>query len=400
MSEALGAVYSAADSFKRKLIDALRNPGATLEQVVGHANDRARSFNEMNHAAAQEGANFGPETKRLADALAASYNPGGIFIGAESKLWNPKAAFDATKLAAKNVDPREIWARTGTFKGPDGNWRQEIDDSASKFVDAAGIAAKAEALRNRGAEIKALVKPNKSQPDLFPKELTAARRPLKQEAQAIKQELESYYGPETNPLAGNFAKYAYEHKPLYEAYPQLEKVVVRQGAQDRGGVHGSYAPDQLEITELGLRNNPRTTAVHEMQHAVQDIENFGRGGSASMAFQDSYAHEILKALREKVSKPASFEEFQRANKFPEAEAKEAYAQYVKERQASPLIAPNIERELQNTAAREYYKRLAGEAEARAVEKRLDYSPAKRKQVFPLDDYDIDPSTAIVRFFAD
>ena len=34
------------------------------------------------------------------------------------------------------------------------------------------------------------------------------------------------------------------------------------------------------------------------------------------------------------------------------------------------------------------KNLLGEAEARAAQKRIDYSPAKRREVFPLDDYDV------------
>ena len=402
MSEALGSLYGTIDSYKRRLADALRNPRLALEQAVGNANDRARNLNEMTAAAGAEGAEFGPASRRLANAMADAYNPAGIFIGAESKLWNPKAAFEATKLAAKKVDPKEIWVRTGTFKSPDGFWKQEIDDSGSRFVDAQGIAAKAQALRDRATQIKEQLKPNRAQADLFPKELTAARRPLRQEASEIKEQLDSYYGPTTNPeYNGNYAPYAFEHNALYEAYPELKKVVVRQGARSGDdGVHGSYGQNQLDVTAAGLRSNPRTTAIHEMQHAVQDIENFGRGGSASMAFQDPYAFEILKELRSKVSKPVSFEEFQKVNRFPESEAKAAYEKYVAEKAASPLVAPNVEREMQRTAAREYYKRLAGEAESRAVERRLDYSPQKRRQVFPLDDYDIDPTTAIVRFFAD
>jgi len=37
---------------------------------------------------------------------------------------------------------------------------------------------------------------------------------------------------------------------------------------------------------------------------------------------------------------------------------------------------------------ERYKRVGGEAEARMVQKRMDYTPAERAARFPLDDYDV------------
>lgn len=393
MAGPLAEIYSASDSFKRKLVDALRNPRAKLEQIVGDANDRAGNLNQMTYAAAEEGPGRGPATDRLARAMAESYNPAGIFIGPESKLWNPKAAFEATRMAAKSTDPKEIWVKTGTFKSPDGAWKQEIDDSGSKFIDAAGLAAKAEALRNRNTELKQTIKSTKGHPDLFPKELTAARRPLREEIKQNQQKLESYFGPGQLPGSGNFAPYAYEHQALYKAYPELEKVVVRQG----GGapdLYGSYQGNaskgtgQLEVTHAGLKNDPRSTATHEMQHAVQDIEGFGEGGTPRdfvIARRDaldrigtinnSLSPLVIKLERE--TDPAIRKALQ-----------DQYDQALEERaRLSPLV---------NLDSMDAYRRLAGEAEARAAQKRIDYSPEKRRQVFPLDDYDVSPENIIVR----
>jgi hypothetical protein len=43
-----------------------------------------------------------------------------------------------------------------------------------------------------------------------------------------------------------------------------------------------------------------------------------------------------------------------------------------------------------------YPRLAGEVEARAVQRRIDYTPARRAATFPPDDYDVPMDQQIVR----
>lgn len=50
----LADIYSAADSFKRRLSDAAMNPSSSLQQMLGYANDRARNFNELSRTAADE----------------------------------------------------------------------------------------------------------------------------------------------------------------------------------------------------------------------------------------------------------------------------------------------------------------------------------------------------------
>jgi hypothetical protein len=89
MAGPLAEIYSASDSFKRKLVDALRNPKAKLEQIVGDANDRARTANEMLYAATDEGPGYGPETERLAKAMAESYSPLGMTILKKPLGYNP-----------------------------------------------------------------------------------------------------------------------------------------------------------------------------------------------------------------------------------------------------------------------------------------------------------------------
>jgi hypothetical protein len=96
----LADIYSAADSFKRRLADAAQNPGLAIQQMIGYANDRARALNEQTSQAAQEsmdtGQLFGPKSRQLAETLASAYNPVGMTVwhGSPYKF----SAFDASKI--------------------------------------------------------------------------------------------------------------------------------------------------------------------------------------------------------------------------------------------------------------------------------------------------------------
>ena len=66
----LADIYSAADSFKRRLADAASNPSGSLQQMLGYANDRARNLRELERQADAEikqggFANQGPATQEL-----------------------------------------------------------------------------------------------------------------------------------------------------------------------------------------------------------------------------------------------------------------------------------------------------------------------------------------------
>lgn len=55
----------------------------------------------------------------------------GMLAGKKAATWNALAAAKAKMLTDMGTDARTIWKETGTWKGPDGKWRQEIDSSAT-----------------------------------------------------------------------------------------------------------------------------------------------------------------------------------------------------------------------------------------------------------------------------
>lgn len=96
----LADIYSAIGSAKRNAADFVQNPGTSLQQMVGYANDRARAFNQQGDTAAAEFQQTqrlkGPQQMQLAQQIAEGYNPTGMTVwhGSPYKF----KAFDASKI--------------------------------------------------------------------------------------------------------------------------------------------------------------------------------------------------------------------------------------------------------------------------------------------------------------
>lgn len=80
----LADIYSAINSAQRRGGDFIRNPGTSLQQMLGNANDRARALNEQDRAATDEflatGQLNGPKQMQSAMDLAGAYNPVGMTV--------------------------------------------------------------------------------------------------------------------------------------------------------------------------------------------------------------------------------------------------------------------------------------------------------------------------------
>lgn len=75
----LADIYSAIDSAKRRGADVIRNPGASLQQMIGYGVDRANAArDQLYQATEEEGISYGPKTQQLAKQMAEVYNPIGM----------------------------------------------------------------------------------------------------------------------------------------------------------------------------------------------------------------------------------------------------------------------------------------------------------------------------------
>lgn len=307
----------------------------------------------------------------------------GMFVGAGSKAFDKAMAFTASKLEKKGATPQEIWKETGTVRGPDGLWRQEISDAEAKFVTAPEMLDKAALLKQGIAENKQKIKESKEYPDLFPKELSKAQKALREENKANKELADTYQYNQA--FTGSPANLAIEHPELYKAYPDLADVRVMQGTYNPSFL-GSFSPkyNAIEVTEKGLNYDPRSTALHEMQHAIQEQEGFAVGGNVdTMARLKST---VMNKIGDLNSQMGLYVKAMDASTDPAEKAllRQQYDAVMEERMK---LVPFAQLEPMDA-----YRALMGEAEARLTQTRRDLTPEQRKQYFPFEmqDKDLNP----------
>jgi hypothetical protein len=269
-----------------------------------------------------------------------------IFVGPTSKTWNQVAANKALEMEKAGAKPEEIWAATGTFRGPEGKLRQEISDKGSKITE----------------EVFNQISTNKQFKGLMSQGL--------------------------------------QHEELYKAYPQSAGISTTMFADEMPS--GSMLPGrsgtfQTPLITVGGPSSmtQRSTALHELQHAVQQKEGFAPGGSPSTMIT-----ELEKIARQKRQKAQDMFTMSSANDpldptrlvKPGARAKGLKL----EKEARELEEKALLAFHSGQARFDLYRRLAGEAEARAVQKRRNLTPEERLATFPYESYDVPTNELIVR----
>ncbi len=243
----LADAFSYGDSLKRKVGGLLADPMGTLELGINRIKeDNNNALNLFANAYPMAGdktvlntpAQKAAMQKQLAD-YASTVGMAGIFVGPKSQTWDKAAAAKAQELAQKGTDPRKIWSETGTWKGPDGMWRQEIPDNAAKFSD------------------------------------RAERTLLVREAMGH--------------LDGVKVKSVMQHPELNAAYGLDDLPISLQG---KGG--SSYSPASWDVESISLGEGGKSPLIHELQHAIQDREGWMRGGSPDAS--DSLVNEAARKM--------------------------------------------------------------------------------------------------------
>jgi hypothetical protein len=312
----------------------------------------------------------------------------GIMIGPKAKTWHTGRAQMAEAMEQAGRTPEEIWYATGTYRGPGGAWRQEIDDSKAVHRFPGDISEKAQNLRGQQKALKEATKESLARgkevvSDLFPKEAVAARREAKQKISDIEDDVGGYYGLGADPRRGNLMKYGYEHPELYAAYPELRDYVFSQGVMGEPGTLGSLSGKNVNLYHAGLnQKQPSSTVAHELQHAIQGIEGTPRGGNTYefMVARDQANRALpqnTKDIDEKIK-------LRSATTDPDIKAalRAEVHQLLNQRKA-------LTRYNQMDPYQEY-RLLGGEAESRMIQERLNMPQEQRSKTFPLGSYDVNP----------
>lgn len=324
--------------------------GDRLTQGKGQTLQLRPEVVDAGLAVAPVAAKFPRATLGAVGMLAGAADTGAgraMFIGANAKTWDKAAAAKAAQMDAAGTDARTIWQETGTFKGADGKWRQEVDDSGAMFNASGAGAARRENDIMQGAP-----------------------------------------GMNFGPTLGLL-----DHPELSAAYGRdlvPNTFIGNKNTLFGDGVQGMYDADKAAITvNAPVRaTEGRSLTLHELQHGVQHREGFASGGNVGQfADIDEDSVNTARVIAARIRK---------------GDSPSVAARWVKDRlgkDATPQImdwAMSRDIGTMPTNAREAYLRLAGEAEARATQARMNLNAQQRRELFPFDSYDVPRDRLIVR----
>jgi hypothetical protein len=215
----------------------------------------------------------------------------GMFIGPKSSAWNKANYEKAVEMEKAGARPSDIWRETMTARGLDQKWRQEIPDTGA-VLDMSKIPTikskteyAAEWLKSQGYNDPILPGPEKNIPMMNPNIPENDR--IKAFSYALDMVKRDIGKSSTTRLTN-----VLQHEQLESAYPNLVNNL-KIGRETRPDIRGSFDESKKLLTTGGgthIGRTPeqqadaaRSTLLHEIQHAIQKTENFGRGGSPESA---------------------------------------------------------------------------------------------------------------------
>jgi len=173
---------------------------------------------------------------------------------------------------------------------------------------------------------------------------------------------------------------------LFKAYPQLKDVVVRLNKSL--GVDASYSvmSDGMKVISIGMVwNRTKSSIFHEIQHAIQEIEGFARGGNTRQFEIDNATKIVIDIFEQEGSKQKARDRIERLMKANNPEYMDRVLfilNSASENQLNQIIKDN------KLSSQEKYRRLAGEVEARNIQSRLSLTPEQRRETLLAETEDV------------
>lgn len=392
-----GAYQSMEDVYEEVLADAYAGmnrfrAGATqfTETVQGEVQQSER---------ASEPAQTSQETRG---------SPEGRFslAGQKARTANSQTLQLAEQMEQEGASREEIWQETGWARTMDGqSWRFEIDNSEAEYrgggdaqfrKDHADYAEYQDLLQKmfEGTISESEMQRMEQLDDIWSGEYARLRERVESGNATLADVL--------------------QHDSLYEAYPELRDVKVRLES-DTGSKNGSYDPstNTITISEDKPGDSAKVgTMLHEIQHAIQQIEGWESGASpeywaareyengdtASDRAQELYSRILNSLDKADQNKVIRYNELDREMEAtfsadPESEAGKRYAKYEAEQdKLYEELYKNewfrrllgLQRKMENpqSAYYEMYLNTAGEIEARNVSERYRMAQEERRKTAP------------------
>ena len=199
----------------------------------------------------------------------------------------------AKRLLAQGVDKDAVRRDTGWFRGADGQWRFEIDDSGliySKTGNILGYADSARAQHEYAAKWFALTSAEMTDAQRGELAEYIKQRDNGEFSQELYNKLTEYWGTAFEEYAaakeamlarpnasgvtvGDYIK----HDELFGQYPHLKDLGLI--FEDLGSGEKGYFNGLEIVIDRSLKDAPEKTLLHEIQHAIQRFEGFSKGAS-------------------------------------------------------------------------------------------------------------------------
>lgn len=232
-------------------------------------------FGFFNNSISQNSKNVNTKNDESSNDI--KYSMGGL----KAETADKSALEKAMELEKDGTDSEKIRKETGWFKGYDGKWRFEIDNSELKF--------KTDIEKNRAAAIE-LAKMKVKSAELEEKIVNNT---------ATKAEENEYYNLDEKMIEyrkGVKLSDVINHPKLFEAYPQLKNVdVYYEISSVNRGVYSSNG-NVIMLNPMHTIDEQKEAIIHEIQHAIQGIENFANGSNLEYWKNLGYSDEEAMAM--------------------------------------------------------------------------------------------------------
>lgn len=233
------------------------------------------TYGFFNNSISQNSKNVNTKNDESSNDI--KYSMGGL----KAETADKSALEKAMELEKDGTDSEKIRKETGWFKGYDGKWRFEIDDSELKF--------KTDIEKNRAAAIE-LAKMKVKSAELEEKIANDT---------ATKAEENEYYNLDEKMIEyrkGVKLSDVINHPKLFEAYPQLKNVdVYYEISSVNRGVYSSNG-NVIMLNPMHTIDEQKEAIIHEIQHAIQGIENFANGSNLEYWKNLGYSDEEAMAM--------------------------------------------------------------------------------------------------------
>ena len=270
---------------------------------------------------------------------------GMMFVGPKSAGWDAVKAQEAEKLLNAGVDPAQVWKEHLIGRMPDKSLFSEISDAESRAIP-------------------------------------------KQEWNATHQKQHEHGQDAEWQMSGFF-----NHPELQQSYPSIggqlgkpyDLLSTRFSVSGLADQRGHYLPerDSIHIGMNPLNKNEidKSIALHEIQHAIQNQEGWARGGSPDnppLPFMEE-----INNIRAKKS-ALDFDPYAISNQINNGRyvPDEKLLKYNKWKQLQSQEDDLLDQALKVTPM-EAYRRLTGEAQARATQDRMNMNMQQRRESYPL-----------------